>query len=183
MSQHDSAAIRVRPARPADLAACAALHVLHSGGTPDDVTPRLRRELERRERLLLVAHPVGSAGPVVGYGRLARFTSGGAAREAPSGTYLGGLVVAPDHRGRGVGTALTVSRMRTAFEERGEEAVWYVANARNHASIALHERLGFREVTRDFWYPGVTFEGGTGILFRATTTAHAPADPVVRGPL
>jgi len=41
---------------------------------------------------------------------------------------------------------------------------WYFTNARNEASLRLHRELGFREVTRDFSYPGVTFEGGVGIL-------------------
>jgi hypothetical protein len=49
---------------------------------------------------------------------------------------------------------------------RAPEA-WYVTNARNHRSLRLHERLGFREVTRDFVFPGVTFEGGVGVLSRA----------------
>lgn len=168
MEPVDSTAFRIRPARPADLADCAVLVSLHSGGTPEEAGRRLRRELGRADRELLVAHAGDDeAGPVIGYGRLTWFTSGGADGEAPSGAYLGGLVVSPTHRGRGVGTALTHARMRSAFEEHGEGAVWYVANARNHASIALHERFGFREVTRDFWYPGITFEGGTGVLFRA----------------
>jgi hypothetical protein len=32
-------------------------------------------------------------------------------------------------------------------------------------SIDLHRDLAFVEVTRDFTFPGVTFEGGSGILF------------------
>jgi len=176
MEPHESTAFRIRPARPADLAECAALVCLHSGGEPPEVERRLGRELDRTDRALLVARAGDHAtGPVVGYGRITWFTSGGADSEAPSGAYLGGLVVAPAHRGGGIGTALTRARMRSAFEEHRENAVWYFANARNHASIALHERFGFREVTRDFWYPGITFEGGTGILFRAPAPAPAPA--------
>ena len=40
------------------------------------------------------------------------------------------------------------------------------ANARNTASIELHERFGFEEITRRFSFPGLTFKGGEGILFR-----------------
>jgi hypothetical protein len=36
--------------------------------------------------------------------------------------------------------------------ERAEE-VWFFANARNRASLELHARLGFVEVTRDFAFP------------------------------
>lgn len=175
MERDDSATFRVRPAEAGDVAGCAALACLHSGGEPPEVARRLGRELGRAERELLVACAGGDgAGPVVGYGRITWFTSGGAGGEAPSGAYLGGLVVFPAHRGRGIGTALTVARMRTVFEDHGEDCVWYFTNARNRASIALHERLGFREVTRDFWYPGVTFEGGTGVLFRAPTPTGGP---------
>ena len=49
--------------------------------------------------------------------------------------------------------------------ERAAEA-WYFANARSEASIALHRRFGFEEVSRRFSFPGLTFEGGEGILFR-----------------
>ena len=47
--------------------------------------------------------------------------------------------------------------------ERAPEA-WYFTNRLNHASRRLHEELGFREITREFVYPGVQFGGGVGIL-------------------
>lgn len=52
------------------------------------------------------------------------------------------------------------------------EVVYYFANARNGATIDLHRRLGFEEVTRDFAIPGVAFEGGVGVLFRARPDAR-----------
>ncbi|MFD4724829.1 GNAT family N-acetyltransferase [Streptomyces seoulensis] len=70
----------------------------------------------------------------------------GEAREAPSGAYLGGIVVDPTRRRANVGTALTVARMRRVFGGPDEQ-LFYVANTRNRASIALHARLGFREIT------------------------------------
>jgi RimJ/RimL family protein N-acetyltransferase len=45
---------------------------------------------------------------------------------------------------------------------------YYVANSVNLASIALHARLGFVELSRDFWYPDVSFTGGEGVLFGIT---------------
>jgi hypothetical protein len=57
--------------------------------------------------------------------------------------------------------------------ERATE-IWFFANAANRASLLLHHGLGFREVTRDFTYPGVTFTGGTGVLCRAWLTANPP---------
>ncbi len=75
-------------------------------------------------------------------------------------------MVDPALRRRGIGEALTRARMRAAFAEEPE--VWYFANVGNHASIAMHRALGFREVTRRFEFPGVRFTGGVGILFRAS---------------
>ena len=49
---------------------------------------------------------------------------------------------------------------------RGATEAYYFANAQNLASIDLHAKLGFVELTRDFHVPGATFAGGVGILFR-----------------
>ncbi|MFV2145274.1 hypothetical protein [Isoptericola sp. G70] len=50
--------------------------------------------------------------------------------------------------------------------ERADRA-FYVVNARNAASVALHERWGFREVARAAAFHGVTFAGGAGVLLAA----------------
>ncbi|MGW5332363.1 GNAT family N-acetyltransferase [Streptomyces bauhiniae] len=177
-------------ARAADLSACAWLYTLHSGGTLQDAEGRLRRELSLPGHLLLVARaPRDGAGggdecdggEVIGYGRVVRHESQGADREAPSGAYLGGVVVDPDHRRASVGTALTVARMRWVLGGPDEQ-LFYFTNARNRASIALHERLGFREITRDFRYPGVRFDGGVGILFRADALTAPGQWRAVGGP-
>ena len=81
-------------------------------------------------------------------------------------------------RRRGVGHALTDARLRW-IAERAEHA-WTFVNARNHASIDLHAAFGFEEVTRDVAFPVVTFEGGEGILFRATLRS-GPARPAGAG--
>jgi ribosomal protein S18 acetylase RimI-like enzyme len=87
---------------------------------------------------------------------------------APAGYYLAGLLVAPAYRRRGIGERLTRARMAWVAL-RGTET-WFFANAANRASLLLHQGLGFREVTRDFTYPGVTFTGGVGVLCRASLT-------------
>lgn len=48
-----------------------------------------------------------------------------------------------------------------------------VGYARNVASLRLHAKLSFVEVTRDFSYPGVEFSGGVGVLCRADVTGSA----------
>jgi ribosomal protein S18 acetylase RimI-like enzyme len=117
-----------------------------------------------RDRLLLLAT---ANGEVAGYGRGGRFQAPSDAppNVAPDGYYLGGLLVGTRWRRRGIAEALTRARMAWAFE-RAPEA-WYFTNAGNAASLALHAKLGFVEISRDFWYPNVTFEGGVGVLGRA----------------
>lgn len=154
----------VRQAELADLPACAALQAAHSGEPIAAVEERLRHELSRADRWLLVAIADTA---VAGFARVSehRPTQPGST-DAPPGYYLGGVVVDPRYRRRGVGLALTVARMDLVFTMADE--VWYFTNARNAASVAMHSHLGFTEVTRDFTFPGVTFAGGQGILFRAS---------------
>jgi ribosomal protein S18 acetylase RimI-like enzyme len=83
----------------------------------------------------------------------------------PEGWYLLGVVVRPAFRRRGVARELTRKRLEW-LRTRCDEA-YYFANAENRVSIELHETFGFKEVTRDFSYPGVSFAGEEGILFRA----------------
>lgn len=82
---------------------------------------------------------------------------------APPGWYLMGVIVDPAFRRRGVGEALTRSRLEW-IAHRSSRA-YYIAAAINRATIDLHAKLGFVEVTRNFFFPGVSFTGGTGVLF------------------
>jgi GNAT superfamily N-acetyltransferase len=107
---------------------------------------------------------------VVGYGRASLLEG---LDRAPEGYYLAGVFVRPDARRASIGGALTEARLRW-IAERANEA-WSFANARNVASLALHRRFGFEEVTRDFAVPGVTFGGGEGILFRLRLAGLPPA--------
>ena len=84
---------------------------------------------------------------------------------APSGWYLSGLIVVPEYRCQGVGKSLIRARLDWIGEHDGW--AYYFANAQNRVTINLHQQFGFVEVTRDFTYPGATFVGGTGVLFRA----------------
>jgi ribosomal protein S18 acetylase RimI-like enzyme len=160
----------VRPAAAADVPALVAL-ATGEGQQAAAMRRRFAADLAGAHRELLVAPVPDGGGPhgraLVGYGRIARFDPppGAPAIVAPAGWYLGGLLVAGAHRRRGIGAALTRARLDWIFA-RSDEA-WFFANARNLASLALHERLGFIEVTRDFVYPGVGFEGGVGVLCRA----------------
>ncbi len=92
---------------------------------------------------------------------------------APAGWYLSGVIVAEDYRRRGIGRRLTQARLNWIAER--DRAAYYFSNARNRASIDLHRAFGFVELTRDFTFPGASFEGGVGILFKAELAPHAGA--------
>jgi ribosomal protein S18 acetylase RimI-like enzyme len=149
---------RVRPAEPRDRAAFVAL-ARSVGVARASAERHFDEDVASGDRLLLVAEVDGT---VAGYGRTLPFGPG---RNAPAGLYLLGMAVDERRRRRGLGTALTRARMAWAIERAG--SAWYFTNARNAASLAVHTRLGFREVTRDFDVPGVTFAGGVGVLCRA----------------
>jgi len=101
------------------------------------------------------------AGEIAGYGKLRHFTG---MPGVPDGYYLGGVVVGPQWRRRGIGTLLTAHRVDAAWTA-GADTVYYCANSQNEASIAMHVGFGFRELQRPFTFPGVTFSGGIGVLF------------------
>ncbi|MFE3200323.1 GNAT family N-acetyltransferase [Embleya sp. NPDC059237] len=152
--------ISVRQATVADVEQCAVLARRYAGDGAGvgDFEALVRGWLQQPTGCFPVA--IGADHGVVGYGRVVRLD----AATAPTGYYLAGVVVDPDARRLGVGMSLTRSRLDW-IEAHAAEAR-YFCNARNRVSIALHARMGFHEETRDFEIPGVTFEGGVGILFR-----------------
>jgi ribosomal protein S18 acetylase RimI-like enzyme len=154
----------IREGTPADVPGC--LHLVEAvlGLDPAGWAESLTASATEPDRMLHVAE---DAGRIVGYARASRWIRPADAppNAAPSGWYLLGLVVAPTHRRQGLGEALTTVRLR-AIAARTTE-VYYFANARNEASLDLHTGLGFTEVSRDFWFPGLTFDGGEGVLARA----------------
>jgi ribosomal protein S18 acetylase RimI-like enzyme len=154
----------VRDGRTADVDACTDLALTAvPGANASAWQTSLLADIDNPKRLLVVGD---SSHHVVGYGRAHLFEPpvGSAADVAPTGYYLAGVVVDPAHRRNGVGAALT--RARLDWISRRARVAWYFANARNTASIALHEPFGFEEVTRSFSFPDVAFAGGEGILFR-----------------
>jgi ribosomal protein S18 acetylase RimI-like enzyme len=162
--QEDAMPATIRRACAADIDAIAARQGGRSGQDPARLGDRIAAELSDSTRRLWVAVVSGA---VVGYARLTRHDADQAVPDAArSGLYLGGVVFDPLLRRQGIGEPLTRTRMCAAFAE--ERGVWYIANAGNHASIAMHSALGFREITGRFEFPGVRFTGGVGILFQAS---------------
>lgn len=110
------------------------------------------------------------------YGVAAAFEAppGAPANVAPDGWYLLGLVVQPEQRRRGIGTALV--RVRMAWIGERDATAWYFADDDNPATIALHARFGFEPVTSDLWLPGLAHPETPMTLYRAPTRPAA-ADP------
>ena len=98
---------------------------------------------------------------IVGFGRVCHEVADGG---RPGGWYLLGVIVAPEHRRRGVGLALTLARIE--WLRQRADAVYYFANVANRVSIAPHEQLGFVEVTRDFEHEKAGLKRGEGVLYR-----------------
>lgn len=90
---------------------------------------------------------------------------------APAGHYLGGVVVAPGFRRRGVGSALTRARLKWIWSRA--PIAYYFTNEHNTASIRMHESLGFRLVARFSEIRGVTADDARSelILFEASRSS------------
>ena len=161
--------LAVRQAAQADVGACVALLAAVRGGEPSEWLPMFERTMAADDKIVFVAE-VGEE--IVGYARAVTYVSGPDAPPdvVPDGIYLMGLVVAEGWRRRGIAEQLTTARMQWGWARA--DVVRYFASAENPASLDLHARLGFRAVTRDFTYPGLTFTGGVGVLCRCDRPAQ-----------
>jgi ribosomal protein S18 acetylase RimI-like enzyme len=144
----------------------------------------LRDDIEQPSRCLFVA---GTGTTLVGEGRIRHFQPppGSPVNIAPAGYYLMGLGVLPAARRQGIGRRLTLARI--AWAAACTDKLWFFTEAANHPSLALHTSLGFREVTRDFTYPGFTFPPGGAVLCVLSLTQNHPrqehADPARNYPI
>jgi ribosomal protein S18 acetylase RimI-like enzyme len=160
--------LEVRPARRHECVAIAAIEARRDGVDVTRVRQRCEDQVADPETLLLVALVERQ---VVAFARAGHLRQ---PPEAPSdaipdGWYLLGVVVVDAWRRRGIGRALTDQRL--AWIARRANAAYYFANARNQASLELHAAAGFVEVTRRFSGPGISFEGGEGVLCRIDLSA------------
>ena len=156
----------IRALARGDLEAAAQIVAECTDGNVQHQLDLLERRLEGTtpDSALLVAE---TESRVVGVARAAYFEASAEAptNAAPPGWYLLGVNVLPSYRRRGIGRALTVARLKLI--QAHAPLAWYFTEATNEASIRLHAALGFRENTRDFWFPSATFGAGGGILFSA----------------
>lgn len=147
MPVHDPAGLTVRPATAADAAALAGIYNHYVTATivtfeeePVTVAEMARRLADVQAAPLpwLVAERDGA---VVGYAYASRWKARiGYRHSAESTVYL-----APDQGGRGIGSRL-YGELLEALRADGFHAVMGGIALPNPASVALHEKLGFRKV-------------------------------------
>jgi L-amino acid N-acyltransferase YncA len=175
----------IRPADPRhDAAACAAIYAPYVEGSAVSFeerapgTEEMARRIERTSstHAWLVAE---RGGRVVGYAYACPFQSRPAYRWSASvSVYVDG-----DERGTGVGRAL-YSALFEELRRRGFRMACAGITLPNHASVALHEGLGFASVgvNREIgWKEGAWRDVGWWQLELAPASAGAPADPLSPG--
>jgi len=151
--------IVVRQAEPHDVAGIVAVAQTR-GPQVEGYADRVAGWVDDPARRVLVADRDGA---VVGWAMAASWIGH---TDAPEGYYVSALTVVPSFRRRGVAGRMLADLVDWTW--RSAAQIWSVVNARNVASIVVHERHGFREVERGPTYAGITFEGGEGVLLCAT---------------
>jgi len=166
--------LTIRPAQMRDIDALGRISAERQGGDAHEHVAMFRGALEDnqagRSMIILVAE-LGS--DVIGFGK-ARYLDeehGAGVGASPEGWYLTGVVVDSRFRRQGVGSRLTVERLRWIAER--SDLAYYFSNARNRVSMALHRRFGFTELVRGAEFAGVSFVGGEGVLFQADLSRSA----------
>jgi len=141
----------IRPARAEDFEAIAAITnhyitttTIHFAYEPIEAdAQRALWEHTRDRHPWLVAEdaPPETIGPVVGYAKSGTWRE----RAAYQWTCEVGLYIAPDQRGRGIGTAL-YDELLAELPVRGFRSVVSGITLPNDPSIALHKKFGFAHV-------------------------------------
>lgn len=125
----------------------------------EDHCDRAVRLIERLEVLLAAE----KEGVLVGWCGIHRYSI---QPDAEPEWLVAGLTVVPELRRRGIAARLLRGVLDATAGSAPNEPVFSVINARNLASIDLHQQLGFTEVGRPATFAGIDFTGGVGVLLR-----------------
>lgn len=131
----DPPGVRIRPARPEDLATYAAIDATVFGADDPAATESFLRPMVGADGFHLVLAEVDGEPAGVGYG----VRSSGAGGESVG---VHGVGVLPAARRRGVGTAITAAVLRWAVST-GADLAWL--NPDTDEAASLYARLGFEE--------------------------------------
>jgi ribosomal protein S18 acetylase RimI-like enzyme len=157
--------LQIRPAVSEDIPCLASIKHSREGGRYETHLKCFQEEiLKADDKKLLIVAQIGEK--IAGFARAGYFfpPPNSPVSIAPEGWYLLGIIVSPEFRFCGVATELTAFRLD--FIAKYAATAYYFSNAKNLVSITLHKKFGFVEIGRNFTFPGVTFTGGRGILFR-----------------
>jgi ribosomal protein S18 acetylase RimI-like enzyme len=162
----------VRMADNMDIDGLTRVHLTRNPDDYDKIATRFKDEISQLNPLTCLLLVAEIDGLLIGFARATYFMPAQHpdSHNCPEGWYLSGIIIDPKYRRLGIASTLTTYRLDW-IAERANKA-YYFANARNRVSIDLHEKYEFTELTRDFNYPNVEFEGGEGILFVADLIKH-----------
>jgi phosphinothricin acetyltransferase len=145
---HEDAALAIRDAAEADMAAVQRIyahHVRHGLASFEEEAPDVDEIVARRAAVLGRGLPYLVAtigGAVVGYSYAAPYRARSAYRFALENS----VYVADGRAGRGIGRALLAALIARCEAGPWRQMVAVIGDSGNRASIALHESLGFRRV-------------------------------------
>ena len=172
----------VRPSRDSDVEAMLAIYRHHirrgveesvdDSGTPEPEDLRDRRKNLRSHRLPHLAATCG--GEVVGYAYVVLFRKRPAYRYAVKHS----IYVHHDHLGRSVGGLLMQKLIDTCAAVGFRQMIGYI-DADNTASLAIHEKFGFRRVGL---LPGVAYRYGRWadtIMVQRSLAAGSTEPPLI----
>jgi L-amino acid N-acyltransferase YncA len=144
-----AAAVLLRQAEDADMAAIAAIyahHVRFGLGSFEQEPPSVEELQRRRDEVLARELPylaaVAPGGAVLGYAYAAPYRTRSAYRYSVEDS----IYVAPTAGRRGVGGALLAALIERCATLGYRQMVAVIGDSGNLASIGLHEGLGFRQV-------------------------------------
>lgn len=140
--------VLVRPATVSDMPAVQAIyahHVLRGVATFEEVPPSVDELIVRRATVVGLGLPYLAAeidGSVVGYSYATTYR----ARPAYRQTIEDSVYVADGFNGRGVGVALLSALIAECEKGPWRQMIAVIGDSGNAGSIALHRRLGFKDV-------------------------------------
>jgi L-amino acid N-acyltransferase YncA len=140
--------VLIRDAEEADMEAVQAIyarHVLHGLATFEETPPSVEELLSRRASVLMSGLPYLVAeleGKIAGYAYATAYRP----RPAYRFTIEDSVYVAEGLGGRGIGSALLGALIARCEKGPWRQMLAVVGNSGNEGSIALHKRMGFREV-------------------------------------
>jgi len=147
----DGGAFIIRDAEAADLPHCRAIynHYVENSTVTFDETPLALAEMRAKfDKGGAAGHPwlvaVSAGGEVLGYAYVAAYRD----RTAYRFTVEDAIYLGPAATGKGIGRALLTELIARAKAAGLKEIVAVIADRGAEGSLALHERLGFKEIGR-----------------------------------